>query len=969
MCMENDTRIHCQSVGVTPAVKTSAAAPSREYTCSADISIAPRRRIMAPLERRTPASMTGERDSRGAASKGSTVMATPPTIRRRTSCALILVIAAAVFVKAPPHAGAESPQPVAPHAPAFTRPGTIAVKSGGHVAEFDSHGLGLLGRDGRRIWRWTLLGIETGRSRWFFNAQESGPKLRGRDIVYTRGTVLEMYRVNQATISQQFVIAVPPAGGCDLQIEGAFEANGQPVETADGWQWIHGDEMVQLSRMLAFDALGRNIPARMSVTANRVTFRLDGAALATAVYPVIIDPEIGTNDFRISDVGPDGNTAFFALSPAIAYNSTDNEYLIVWLGNDNGEMEIYGQRVDAETGAELGTNDFRISDMGPDGDNTYNPSRCAVAYNSTNNEYLVVWRGDDNTGGLVNDEFEIFGQRLDGATGAALGTNDFRISDMNGIGSTMGVADVPHVAYNSTNNEYLVVWRGHEANAGEGTVVDEFEIWGQRLNAATGAEVGENDFRISEMGPNGNVSFFGLDPRVAYNRVDNEYLVVWSGDDTVDNEVEIWGQRLDAATGADEGGDFRISRMGPDGDTDYRGDAPAVAHNPFDNEYLVVWHGDDNTPPHGNDDVDVYAQRLMADGTEIGPDDFIVCTMGPDADNNFNGITPDVAFNTATHEYIVVWHGDNTTDNDSDAWVQRLDADGNEVGVDDLRISDMGPDGNTSYSAVECRVATSQSGSWLMIWTGDDNTAPLVDNESEIFGQLFSTIAATSIDSDNPDPSVAGQIVTVNFSVTSAGGTPTGNVTISDGDAECTADAADGSCELVLATAGDRTLTATYEGDLHFSPGASAAEPHSVVLDTTTTTITDVSPDPSTFGQAVTISFEVTAAFGGTPTGDVTISDGTDSCTADVADGSCAITFSSSGTKTITASYAGDAGFAASESAATMLTVNADPDNPNPDDPNDPSNMGGCCGGGAMPMAMMPLFLLGWARLRRCHPR
>src|SRR5262249_12900822 len=36
---------------------------------------------------------------------------------------------------------------------------------------------------------------------------------------------------------------------------------------------------------------------------------------------------------------------------------------------------------------------------------------AAVAYGPAN-EYLVVWSGDDNTTPLVNDEFEIFGQRF-----------------------------------------------------------------------------------------------------------------------------------------------------------------------------------------------------------------------------------------------------------------------------------------------------------------------------------------------------------------------------------------------------------------------------------------------------------------------------------------------------------------------------------------------------------------------------
>jgi len=65
------------------------------------------------------------------------------------------------------------------------------------------------------------------------------------------------------------------------------------------------------------------------------------------------------------------------------------------------------------TGAEIGANDFRLSDMGPDGDANYGAYYPAVACNSANNEYLVVWHGDDDTGALVNNENEIFGQRFD----------------------------------------------------------------------------------------------------------------------------------------------------------------------------------------------------------------------------------------------------------------------------------------------------------------------------------------------------------------------------------------------------------------------------------------------------------------------------------------------------------------------------------------------------------------------------
>ena len=85
----------------------------------------------------------------------------------------------------------------------------------------------------------------------------------------------------------------------------------------------------------------------------------------------------------------------------------------------------------------------------------------------------------------------------------------------------------------------------------------------------------------------------------------------------------------------------------------------------------------------------------------------------------------------------------------------------------------------------------------------------------------------------------------------------------------------------------------------------------------TTTTITADDPDPSLVGQAVTFKYSVTvnAPGSGTPTGNVTVTDGTRSCTGTVAAGQCTITFTTAGAKTLTATYAGDATFNASTSA------------------------------------------------------
>ncbi len=61
-------------------------------------------------------------------------------------------------------------------------------------------------------------------------------------------------------------------------------------------------------------------------------------------------------------------------------------------------------------------------------------------------------------------------------------------------------------------------------------------------------------------------------------------------------------------------------------------------------------------------------------------------------------------------------------------------------------------------------------------------------------------------------------------------------------------------------------------------------------------------------GQAVVVNFSVTPT-SGTPTGSVTVSDGVDSCTGTVESGICTITLTTLGTRTLTATYAGDANF------------------------------------------------------------
>src|SRR3989449_6542210 len=84
---------------------------------------------------------------------------------------------------------------------------------------------------------------------------------------------------------------------------------------------------------------------------------------------------------------------------------------------------------------------------------------------------------------------------------------------------------------------------------------------------------------------------------------------------------------------------------------------------------------------------------------------------------------------------------------------------------------------------------------------------------SQTVGAASTTTAVTT---HTPNPSVTGQGIAVAFTVTSGGGTPTGNVTVTDGAATCNGTVAAGTCTLKPATAESKTRTATYGGVANF---------------------------------------------------------------------------------------------------------------------------------------------------------
>ena len=311
--------------------------------------------------------------------------------------------------------------------------------------------------------------------------------------------------------------------------------------------------------------------------------------------------EVG-KDFRISNTTDLGkvNTSFVraSASAAVAWNSTDNQYLVVWSGMGQSEdvvkLEIYGQLL-TTNGEEVGK-DFRISDTTDQGLNIH-ASAPRVAYNSKSNQYLVVWSG----GFKEAAHTEIWGQGLS-AKGVALGkgNGDFRISQTSEAARSAGS---PDVAYNGSSDEYLVVFQAmDEATNESGRSVS--EIYAQRLDATKLSETGPQDFRVSNAAGAGSEADT---PRVAYDALDQEYLVVWRGV-RAQAPTEIFARRL-SATGSEIEKDFQVTNMAAIG-KDRSAINGALASNSTSGEYLIVWQGN-ALPGEANRGVmEIFGQRM-----------------------------------------------------------------------------------------------------------------------------------------------------------------------------------------------------------------------------------------------------------------------------------------------------------------------------------------------------------------------
>lgn len=195
-----------------------------------------------------------------------------------------------------------------------------------------------------------------------------------------------------------------------------------------------------------------------------------------------------------------------------------------------------------------------------------------------------------------------------------------------------------------------------------------------------------------------------------------------------------------------------------------------------------------------------------------------------------------------------------------------------------------------------------------------------------------SNLVATTTAINAVSSSTFGASVTLSATVTPASGTtvPTGSVTFQSGTTLLGTAQLNGSGVATLSTAalpvGPDAVVASYAGDSNYQ--ASASSNFNIAVSTATPIVTvGANPGSSTYGASVALSATVAGVGNGVtaPTGKVTFYDGTTQLGASALNnGSASFTIASlgAGSHSITASYAGDADYAAASSAALPLTVN-----------------------------------------------
>ena len=224
-------------------------------------------------------------------------------------------------------------------------------------------------------------------------------------------------------------------------------------------------------------------------------------------------------------------------------------------------------------------------------------------------------------------------------------------------------------------------------------------------------------------------------PKVAYSRSQEEFMIVWMTTPST-GPTFISGRRMKASDGTflSIGSDFTIDDV-----TDVRVH-PEIAYNLARNEYLVVY----------DDTEDVFATRFTGTGAQLSGGEFSIAGW-PGAET-----MPSVAACNDTDQYLVTWQN-----NQPDVYARFVSGDGSIDGAPILLDS-------TAVEEVYPQVACNSGGNqFLVVWQQQFSSASgpygiwgQFVNTDKTLGKSFGIITPTSgVSAQFTTPVVAGGLV------------------------------------------------------------------------------------------------------------------------------------------------------------------------------------------------------------------
>lgn len=299
-------------------------------------------------------------------------------------------------------------------------------------------------------------------------------------------------------------------------------------------------------------------------------------------------------------------------NPEVAFGG--DQFLVVWqdyrTGAGGSRWDIYGARVDDLGDVQEG---FGIPISAYDQDEQ-DQTLPQVVYDGSE-YFMVVWQ-DNRLGTTNNPKWDVYGARVD-AAGVVEDTPSLIMAQQSGYQQR------PALAWG--DSQYMLVWQDSRWGSTSGT---KYNIYGTLMDDSGSPDVADilitTDLNRQKL------------PAMAYDPVNDRYLVVWSEYTTGD-----YGP----------GWDLLYAQVEPDGsvlDNGVVSDGPATQQEANvvygGGQFLVTWSDSRNSSSKG---WDIYGARISSAGSLLDPDG--VAFSSVNKDQRF----PAAAFDGTN--YFVVW--------------------------------------------------------------------------------------------------------------------------------------------------------------------------------------------------------------------------------------------------------------------------------------------------------------------------